>query len=80
MKDKTKNNRLVEVDDDLKESPKIRTTMFLDIKLKQLLKNEAKKRGVKYQQLIREILFDYFRKDESLESRVKRLEALLLPD
>lgn len=80
MKDRTKKIRPIEVDEDLSETPKIRTTMFLDLKLKQLLKVEAKKRGVKYQQLIREILFDFFRKDDSLERRVERLEALLLGD
>jgi hypothetical protein len=33
----------------LNESPKIRTTMFLDLNPKKLLKNEASDKGIKYQ-------------------------------
>ena len=62
----------------LKESPKIRTTMFLDLELKKLLKNEASKKGIKYQQLVRNILNEYFSKNEDLEDRIKALENLVL--
>ena len=69
----------VDITDELSsESPKIRTTMFLDIKLKQLLKKEACKKGIKYQQLIREILNKHFSEDDELESRVRFLEDIIL--
>jgi len=62
----------------LKESPKIRTTMFLDLELKKLLKNEASKKALKYQQLVRNILNEHFSKNEELEDRIKTLANLVL--
>jgi hypothetical protein len=64
----------------LKESPKVRTTMFLDIKLKKLLKAEAAKTGVKYQHLVRDILNKHFSQREDLEERVKKLESIILKE
>ena len=62
----------------LNESPKIRTTIFLDIELKRLLKSEASKKGIKYQQLVRDILNKHFSKNDDLEDRIKVLENLVL--
>ena len=69
--------KVVEVDGDLLETPKIRTTIFLDVDLKERLKKEASKKGLKYQQLIREVLFDYLNERGSLERRVSKLEKLI---
>tara|TARA_B100000508_G_C11395620_1_gene245644 strand:+ start:244 stop:489 length:246 start_codon:yes stop_codon:yes gene_type:complete len=63
-----------------KEVPKVRTTMFLDIELKNLLKSEAADKGIKYQQLIREILKSHFSEKESLEDRIKKLESIILKE
>lgn len=62
----------------LKESPKVRTTIFLDVELKKLLKTEAVETGVKYQQLVRDILKNHFSEKDSLEDRIKKLESIIL--
>jgi hypothetical protein len=64
----------------LKESPKVRTTIFLDVELKKLLKAEAAKTGVKYQQLIRNVLNKHFSQKEDLEERIKKLENIVLKE
>jgi hypothetical protein len=64
----------------LKESPKVRTTIFLDVELKKLLKTEAAETGVKYQQLLRDILSKHFSQKEDFEERIKKLESLLLKE
>ncbi len=63
-----------------REVPKVRTTMFLDIELKNLLKAEASEKGIKYQQLIREILKSHFSEKDSLEDRIKKLESIILKE
>lgn len=69
----------VDITDELSnESPKVRTTMFLDVELKRLLKAEASKKGIKYQQLVRDILNKHFSKSDELEDRIKALENLVL--
>lgn len=68
----------VEVDDDLEQSPKIRTTIFLDLELKNNLKQEAKNTGIKYQQLVRDILNKHFSMNDSIEDRLKQLEKIVL--
>jgi hypothetical protein len=70
----------IDILDQLKEEPKIRTTMFLDIDLKKLLKDEAYERGMKYQQLVREILSKHFSETENLEERIKKLESIVLKE
>jgi len=64
----------------LKESPKVRTTIFLDVELKELLKTEAAETGVKYQQLLRDILSKHFSQKEDFEERIKKLESLVLKE
>jgi hypothetical protein len=64
----------------LKESPKVRTTIFLDVELKKLLKTEAAETGVKYQQLLRDILSKHFSQKEDFEERIKKLESLVLKE
>jgi len=77
---KTKKNAIrygkVEVDEDLMLEPKIRTTIFLEESMRDNLKQEAVKRGMNYQQLLREIVRDYFdqNNDQDLKKRLDRLE------
>ncbi len=77
---KTKKNAIrygkVEVDEDLMLEPKIRTTIFLEESMRENLKQEAVKRGMNYQQLLREIVRDYFdqNNDQDLKKRLDRLE------
>ncbi len=77
---KTKKNAIrygkVEVDEDLLLEPKIRTTIFLEESMRDNLKQEAVKRGMNYQQLLREIVRDYFdqNNDQDLKKRLDRLE------
>ncbi len=79
MMEKNKlNYRNVDIDDDLKRPTKIRTTIFLEQDLITKLKADADSKNIKYQQLLRNILFDYFlneRTDELKEIK-KRLEEL----
>ena len=49
----------VDATEDLKQPAIIRTSLFLDLELKEKLKEEAKVKGIKYQQLVREILRDH---------------------
>lgn len=67
-------------DDELIESqnPKIRTTMFLEEDLIRAYKHAATKRGVKYQQLMREKLRAGLSADSDIEARLHRLEKKLL--
>jgi len=60
------------------ENPKIRTTMFLDADLIRAYKKEAQKRGLKYQQLMRDKLRDALRRGTDVEERLKRLEEKIL--
>lgn len=66
----------VEVDEELLLEPKIRTTIFLEESMRDNLKQEASKRGMNYQQLLREIVRDYFdqNNDQDLKKRLDRLE------
>jgi predicted DNA binding CopG/RHH family protein len=60
------------------ENPKIRTTMFLEEDLIRAYKREAARRGLKYQQLMREKLRTGLAKDSDVEARLKRLEEKVL--
>lgn len=60
------------------KNPKIRTTMFLDADLIRAYKREAVKKGVKYQQLMREKLRDAMTTPANVETRLRRLERALL--
>ena len=66
----------VEVDEDLALEPKIRTTIFLEESMRDNLKQMASKKGMNYQQLLREIVRDYFdqNNDQDLKKRLDRLE------
>lgn len=60
------------------QNPKVRTTMFLDADLIRAYKQEAVKRGVKYQQLMREKLRGALNAPVDIESRLQRLEQVVL--
>ncbi len=60
------------------QNPKIRTTMFLEADLIRAYKQEALKRGVKYQQLMREKLRNGLTKELEFEDRLNRLEKKML--
>jgi predicted DNA binding CopG/RHH family protein len=60
------------------QNPKIRTTMFLDEELIRAYKREAAKRGLKYQQLMREKLRAGLLGDSDIEARLNRLEEKVL--
>ena len=65
-------------DEEYKEAqnPKVRTTIFLEENLIRAFKKEATKRGMKYQQLMREKLKEAISEiDQGLEDRLVRLEA-----
>ena len=68
----------VDISEEIKKETKIRTTIFLEIELKKLLKKEALEKGIKYQQLLRDILKNHFSTKENLERRVKALETIIL--
>lgn len=67
-------------DEEYRESqnPKVRTTMFLEADLIRAYKREAIKRGVKYQQLMREKLKDALETPIDIEGRLRRLEKTVL--
>ena len=56
------------------QNPNVRTTMFLEADLIRAYKKEALARGVRYQQLMREVLHQGLSGSLDLESRLKRLE------
>lgn len=56
------------------QNPKVRTTIFLDEDLIRTYKGEATKRGIKYQQLIRQKLRDALDHPDPIEERLHRLE------
>ena len=56
------------------QNPKVRTTMFLEADLIRAYKKEATKRGMKYQQLMREKLKEAISNDHDLKSRLIKLE------
>lgn len=60
------------------QNPMIRTTMFLEENLIRAYKREAARRGLKYQQLMREKLRAGLGQDSELEARIKRLEEKVL--
>ena len=60
------------------QNPKIRTTMFLDEDLIRAYKREAAKRGLKYQQLMREKLRAGLLSGNDIETRLNRLEEKVL--
>jgi len=60
------------------QNPKIRTTMFLEEDLIRAYKREAARRGLKYQQLMREKLRSGLGQDSEIETRLKRLEDKIL--
>jgi predicted DNA binding CopG/RHH family protein len=81
LKDNTIQYGKVEMtEDELQEArnPKIRTTMFLEEDLIRAYKREATRRGLKYQQLMREKLRSGLQQDSDVETRLKRLEAKVL--
>lgn len=61
--------------EDLKQEILIRTTIFLGVDLVKKLRTEAGKKNIRYQQLLREILYAHFDETKSLEERVKNLES-----
>jgi predicted DNA binding CopG/RHH family protein len=63
-------------DEELEEAQnvKVRTTMFLEEDLIRAYKREAAKRGLKYQQLMREKLRAGLSEGTGLEHRLRRLE------
>lgn len=56
------------------QNPKVRTTIFLEADLIRTYKKEATKRGVRYQQLMREILWEGLGDHSDVEERLERLE------
>ncbi len=60
------------------ENPKLRTTIFLEADLIRAYKKMASKRGLKYQQLIREKLRNGLDEATDVESRLRRLEEKIL--
>ncbi|MEW6056473.1 MAG: hypothetical protein AB1540_07645 [Bdellovibrionota bacterium] len=60
------------------QDPKIRTTIFLDASLIRAYKKEATKKGLKYQQLMRDILRKSLIETQDLAERVTRLEDIVL--
>lgn len=59
------------------QNPKIRTTIFLEEDLIRAYRREAAKRGLKYQQLVREKLRSGLGQDTDVETRLRRLEEKL---
>ena len=82
MRNKKKSIQLgkIEVDDDLVLEPKIRTTIFIEESMRDKLKIAASKKGMNYQQLLREIIRDYFdqNEDQDIRKRLERLEKRVL--
>ncbi len=82
----TKNKKDLKFGDKAFESPqswekkevKIRITTFLDEDLLEKIKTEAKKQNKKYQSYLNERLRELFMDEESLESRLKRVEKIVL--
>lgn len=60
------------------QNPKVRTTMFLEANLIRIYKQEAAKRGMKYQQLMREKLRGALNAPIDIETRLRRLEQEVL--
>lgn len=60
------------------QDPKIRTTIFLDASLIRACKKEASKRGIKYQQFLRDVLRNALQGNTNLEERLDRLEQIVL--
>lgn len=56
------------------QNPKVRTTIFLEADLIRAYRNEAAKRGLKYQQLMREKLRASLTPDVDIEERLRRIE------
>ena len=56
------------------QNPKVRTTMFFEEDLLNAYKQEALKRGVKYQQLMREKLRKAIAPNSDIEDRLQALE------
>jgi predicted DNA binding CopG/RHH family protein len=59
-------------------NPMIRTTIFLEEDLIRAYKREAAKRGIKYQQLMREKLRSGLSESSDIENRLRRLEEKVL--
>ena len=77
----------IDVENDLNEPVKVRTTIFLESELRENLKKEAHEKNIKWQQLLRDILRQHFHgtsaysRDSSnalkeIEERLARLEKL----
>lgn len=60
------------------QNPKVRTTIFLDVDLIRAYKQQAVRRGVKYQTLIRDTLRNALDASEDVETRLQRLEQRVL--
>jgi predicted DNA binding CopG/RHH family protein len=77
---KIRHGKVEMTEDELREAqnPKIRTTMFLEEDLIRAYKREAIRRGLKYQQLMREKLRSGLQQESDVETRLKRLEDKVL--
>jgi predicted DNA binding CopG/RHH family protein len=60
------------------KNPKIRTTIFLEEDLIRAYKREAARKGMKYQQLMREKLRANLSGELDIEARLRRLEKKIL--
>jgi predicted DNA binding CopG/RHH family protein len=60
------------------QNPKVRTTIFLEEDLIRAYKREAARRGMKYQQLMREKLRASLSEKGDIEARLRRLEKKVL--
>jgi len=60
------------------QNPKIRTTVFLEKDLISAYKKEAVKKGLKYQQLMRDTLRSALEQRDDFESRLEHLEKVVL--
>lgn len=56
------------------QNPKVRTTIFLEADLIRTYKKEAIQRGVRYQQLMREKLWEGLGNHSDIEERLEHLE------
>ena len=56
------------------QNSKVRTTIFLEADLIRTYKKEATKRGIRYQQLMREKLWEGLDDESDTEERLERLE------
>lgn len=60
-----------------KKAVKVRITTFLDEDLLEIIKEEATKQNKKYQSYLNERLREIFMNEESVETRLHRLEKIV---